>query len=276
MKTLYVSDLDGTLLNGDGHLSDFTVNTINLLIKKGLNFTVATARSISSAKGLVEQIETKIPGVMMNGVFLTDLITKEQKYVCKMEQHTAKQVIDAFLQAGRPPIVYTFDGNINAEYTEIKNEYERKFIEKRKKLYHSFKQVKQHVVGDATVYINGIDCKETMDKVVENLSKIEGIKFSYYLDVYSGDKYFVEVYSEKAGKHNTISYLKEMYGFSRVVAFGDNANDIEMLQNADVGVAVGNATDEVKAVAKTVIDNNNNDGVAKYLLSEFGREADLG
>ncbi len=276
MKTLYVSDLDGTLLNGDGHLSDFTVNTINLLIKKGLNFTVATARSISSAKGLVEQIETKIPGVMMNGVFLTDLITKEQKYVCKMEQHTAKQVIDAFLHAGRPPIVYTFDGNINAEYTEIKNEYERKFIEKRKKLYHSFKQVKQHVVGDATVYINGIDRKETMDKVVENLSKIEGIKFSYYLDVYSGDKYFVEVYSEKAGKHNTIFYLKEMYGFSRVVAFGDNANDIEMLQNADVGVAVGNATDEVKAVAKTVIDNNNNDGVAKFLLSEFGREANLG
>ncbi len=273
MKTLYITDLDGTLLNSDGHPSLFTVNTINSLVDKGMQFTVATARSISSAAGLVECFNTKLPGVMMNGVFLTDLHTKEQHHVCKMHSDVAKQVIDAFVNAGRPPIVYTFDGHINAQFTEIKNDYEKNFIEKRKKLYHSFNQVKVHDVGDDTVYINGIDYKETMDKVAENLKNIKGIKFSYYLDVYSGDKYFIEVYSEDAGKQNTIERLKKLYGFDRVVAFGDNANDVEMLKAADLGVAVGNARPEALDVADVVIDTNNNDGVAKYLLSVFGKDA---
>ncbi len=269
MKTLYITDLDGTLLNSSGHASEFTVKTINSLIEKGLQFTVATARSISSAQGLVECFNTKIPGVMMNGVFLTDLKTKEQLYVCKMSKEKADEVVKAFMDAGRPPILYYYDGHINAEYTEIKNEYERKFIEKRKKLYHRFEKVDGHILRDDTVYINGIDYKETMDKVAENLSKIEGIKFSYYLDVYSGDKYFIEVYSATAGKKNTIEHLKSMYGFDKVIAFGDNGNDIEMLKAADVGVAVGNARDEVKTIADLVIDTNDNDGVAKYLLSQF-------
>ncbi len=272
MKTLYITDLDGTLLKSDGHPSDFTVNAINSLIAKGLNFTVATARSISSAAGLVEGFNTTIPGVMMNGVFLTDLHTKEQRHVCKIDGDKAQKVTKAFVDAGRPPIVYTFDGHINAEYTEIKNDYEKNFIEKRKKLYHRFEQVKVHELGNDTVYINGIDYKETMDKVAQNLNKIEGIKFSYYLDVYSGDKYFIEVYSDEAGKQNAIERLKKLYGFDRVVAFGDNANDVEMLKAADVGIAVGNARPDAKAVADIIIDTNDNDGVAKYLLSEFKGE----
>lgn len=234
-----------------------------------MNFTVATARSISSAAGLVECFNTNVPGVMMNGVFLTDLKSHEQRHVCKMPKDTAEQVINAFLKGNRPPIVYTFDRHINAEYTEVKNDYERQFIEKRKKLYHSFKQVQSHVLGSDTVYINGIDYKETMDKVAENLSKIKGVKSSYYLDVYSGDKYFIEVYSKEAGKQNAIERLKRLYGFDRVVAFGDNANDVEMLKAADVGVAVGNARPEALAAADVVVDTNDNDGVAKYLLKQY-------
>ena len=49
MKTLYVSDLDGTLLNSDTKLSDKTKKIINQLVKNGMNFTFATARSITSA-----------------------------------------------------------------------------------------------------------------------------------------------------------------------------------------------------------------------------------
>lgn len=274
MKTLYISDLDGTLLASSGHPSEFTVKTVKSLIKKGLHFTVATARSISSAAGLVEDLGIVLPGVMMNGVFLTDLNTKEQKYVCFIPEDRARQVISAFTSSGRPPIVFTFDGHINAEYTAIKNDYEKQFIEKRKKLYHSFLQVDRHAVGDRTVYINGIDYKDTMDKVAEKLDKIDGIKYSYYLDTYSGDKYFIEVYSADAGKKNTVEHLKRIYGFDSVVAFGDNANDVEMMKAADLGVAVGNAQPEARAVADIIIDTNDNDGVAKYLLEIF-KEGEL-
>lgn len=269
MKTLYVTDLDGTLLNSQGRLSDFTVDTVNRLIGQGMNFTVATARSVSSAAGLIERLDLKLPCVMMNGVFLTDVKTRTQAYVCKMPTETAAKVIDAFVSSDRPPFVYSFREDITCEYTCLKNDYERNFAAVRKKLYKSFDRVENYDVSGNTVYINGIDREEIMSSVAEKVGKIAGVKYSYYLDTYSRDKYFVEVYSEKAGKHNTINVLKDMYGFDRVVAFGDNGNDVEMLKNADIAVAVGNAQPSAAAVADRLIGTNDQDGVARYLLSLF-------
>ncbi len=267
MKTLYVSDLDGTLLDSTGHLSQFSRNSLNKLIANGVNFTVATARSVSSAAGLLDGLNLKVPAVMMNGVFLTDVPAQKQVYVNRIPTKLAKRIIDIFKSHGRPPFVYSFNGEyIETEFTELKNDYERQFVAKRQKLYRRFDKVDDYTVDGNTVYINGIDCKETMQSVAEDLYKIDGIKFSHYLDTYSGDKYFVEVYVESAGKWNAIMRLKEMYGFDRVVAFGDNGNDIEMLENADWSLVVGNAQTVVRGFADEVIDTNDNDGVAKYLL----------
>ena len=272
MKTLYISDLDGTLLNSDGKASDFTVSTVNSLVEKGMNISFATARSMSSASYILPRFKLKIPAVMMNGVFLADIGTLKPQRVCYMESDTAKMVVDAFLMHGRPPMVYSFtkEGFLDAEYSLIKNDYEREFIEKRKKLYHSFLQVEQYLTEN-TVYINGIDEKEVIDAVCSELDKISSIKYSAYLDTYSGDKYFLEVYSSKAGKRNATIKLKEMYGFDRIVAIGDNGNDVELLELADLAVAVGNAQPIAKAVADVVIDTNDNDAVAKFLLSEYER-----
>ncbi len=275
MKTLYVSDLDGTLFDSNGHLSDFTRDTLNELIANGMNFTVATARSVSSAAGLLDELDLRVPAVMMNGVFLTDVPTQKQVYVNYYPAELAHRVIDVFQKCDRPPLVFSFNGEfIECEFTEVRNEYERQFIAKRQKLYRRFDRVENYSVGGNTVYINGIDRKETMQAVADELQKIDGIKFSHYLDTYSGDKYFVEVYVESAGKWNSIKRLKEMYGFDRVVAFGDNGNDVEMLKNADVAVAVGNALPQALEVADIVIDTNDNDGVAKYLLDLY-REGKL-
>lgn len=275
MKTLYVSDLDGTLFDSGGHLSDFTRDTLNELIAGGMNFTVATARSVSSAAGLLDDLDLKVPAVMMNGVFLTDVPNQKQVYVNRYPVELAHKVIDAFKANGRPPFVYSFNGEyIECEFTKLKNDYERQFVAKRQKLYRRFEKVEDYTVGNNTVYINGIDHKETMQAVADELQKIDGIKFSHYLDTYSGDKYFVEVYVESAGKWNSIKRLKEMYGFDRVVAFGDNGNDVEMLKNADLAVVVGNALPPALEVADIVIDTNDNDGVAKYLL-ELYRKGEL-
>ena len=275
MKTLYVSDLDGTLFDSGGHLSDFTRDTLNELIAGGMNFTVATARSVSSAAGLLDELDLRVPAVMMNGVFLTDVPTQNQVYVNRYPAELAYRVINVFRSNGRPPFVYSFNGEyIECEFTKLKNDYERQFVAKRQKLYRRFEKVEDYTVGNNTVYINGIDYKETMQAVADELKKIEGIKFSHYLDTYSGDKYFVEVYVVSAGKWNSIKRLKKMYGFDRVVAFGDNGNDVEMLKNADLAVVVGNALPPALEVADIVIDTNDNDGVAKYLL-ELYRKGEL-
>ncbi len=272
MKTLYLSDLDGTLLGSNARLSEFTVQTVNMLIEKGLNFTVATARSMSSAGYILKGINLSHPAIMMNGVFLADTKTMKPSLVNYMDKETARKVIDAFLTADRPPIVYTYSDGLDAEYTSLKNDYEVSFVEARKKLYRNFLKVKNYNIGDKTVYINGIDDKDTIDAVCENLKKIDGIKFSNYLDTYSGDKYFVEVYSKTAGKKNTAETLKKMYGFDRIVMFGDNGNDVELLKAADLAVVVENGQPIAKEAADVIIDTNDNDGVAKFLLREFEKE----
>ena len=69
MNTLYVSDLDGTLLNSDVKISENSKNIINSLIDKGMNFTVATARSLVSASDKIEGLNLKLPVVVYNGTF---------------------------------------------------------------------------------------------------------------------------------------------------------------------------------------------------------------
>jgi len=276
MKTLYISDLDGTLLGSNGQISEFTRDTINDLVENGMNISLATARSISSANGIIEGLHLKIPAVMMNGVFLTDISTKEQKSVCYLPQDKCKSVIDVFMNHGRPPFVYSFTDDIDVQYTNYKNDYERDFIEVRKKKYRHFKQVSEYNISDKIIYINAIDKSDVVDKIAEDISKIDGVKFTNYLDTYSGSLNFIEVFSCHAGKWSGIKRLKEMYGFDRVVAFGDNHNDIEMLKNADVSVCVKNAQKEVLKFADVIVDTNDNDGVAKFLLKEWENATKIG
>ena len=70
MKTLYVSDLDGTLLRQDGTISQFTIQTINDLVEKGLLFSYATARSIVTASRVTKGLSNQIPVILYNGAFI--------------------------------------------------------------------------------------------------------------------------------------------------------------------------------------------------------------
>ena len=75
---------------------------------------------------------------------------------------------------------------------------------------------------------------------------------------------------------HAIRQLKELLRCNRLVVFGDGKNDVDMFEQADESYAVANAVDELKAVSTSVIDSNENDGVAKWLLenAKFGADAD--
>lgn len=271
MKTLYISDLDGTLLGSDALPSEYTVNTINFLIEKGYNITFATARSVSSAAAILPDFKLKLPVVMMNGVCLTDVAAKKQLNVFSMSRETAERTVEIFQRHGRPPMYFTVDenGEICVDFKLIKSEYEQEFMKVRKSRYKHFVQCEEYNTENSAIYLSAIDRRETVDAIAEELKAVEGIGFTYYLDTYSDGQYFIEVYSSLAGKQNAIDILKKNYGFDRVVAFGDNGNDVEMLKNADLAVAVGNAQAVAKEAADIVIDTNENNGVAKYLYELY-------
>ena len=98
-KTLYVTDLDGTLLNTKDKVSSFSIQTINSLVDKGMLFTYATARSLVSASVVTEGLSTNIPVIAYNGAFIFQPSTGE---ILSMEGFTDEEraKFGAVLNAG--------------------------------------------------------------------------------------------------------------------------------------------------------------------------------
>ena len=86
-----------------------------------------------------------------------------------------------------------------------------------------------------------------------------------YKDIYSDDFWYLEIFSETASKYNAIQFLRQKYGFEKLVCFGDNLNDLPMFDGCDEGYAVANAKPELKERATAVIGSNTEDGVARFL-----------
>ena len=82
-------------------------------------------------------------------------------------------------------------------------------------------------------------------------------------------EYWCEIMPAKASKSNAIKKLKDMWGCTKVVSFGDAVNDIPMFKISDECYAVENAVDELKAVATGIIESNEEDGVAKWLMGRL-------
>ncbi|MBQ2677207.1 MAG: HAD-IIB family hydrolase [Clostridia bacterium] len=275
-KTLYISDLDGTLLNQNAKVSEFTAHTLNELIAKGMLFSVASARSIISAKGLLDEVNMNLPGIFMNGVLLCDTKTNITVDFCPLENNAAKALIEAFSQNGRPPFVFSFTGDkvqggynssISVEYKQLMTAADVDFYENRKHKYDRFDRVDEYLVNNP-IYVNGFGNEQVIGSVYDMASKIEGVSAEKYLDIYT-DEWLLECHNDSCTKASRAIEMKKATKADRLVVFGDNYNDMGMMSVADVAVAVDNAPDDVKAVAHVIIDSNQNDGVAKFLLNEF-------
>lgn len=98
--TLYISDLDGTLMKNDQTISAFTAEAINMLVKQGLHFSYATARSILTASKITENITAGIPVIVYNGSFIQDSKTREILYSRFFDKTSAELISQA---ASLPP-----------------------------------------------------------------------------------------------------------------------------------------------------------------------------
>ena len=92
-KTLYISDLDGTLLNRNAELSSYTKDTLNRMITDGLCFSVATARTAASAFKILDGVQWKVPLVLLNGVLIYDVVQKRYVQVLPLSAKTASAII---------------------------------------------------------------------------------------------------------------------------------------------------------------------------------------
>ena len=104
MKTLYITDLDGTFLNEKGVVSEESRRVVNTLSEKGLLFSVASARSIMTAGELLRGLQINAPVVLMNGVFLFDIQKARVVSFHEIASDAIEAVVVCFRQNGKSPM----------------------------------------------------------------------------------------------------------------------------------------------------------------------------
>ncbi len=273
MKTLYISDLDGTLLNSRAELDPYVRDAINRFAESGGHFTVATARTSETVRHIMKGAKLAAPMVLMNGVFAQEQSTGRfamSRYIdetaaLKMIEIVERHRLSGFLYLGGVDRVHTY-------YTRLETEQSVQFKTEREQKYNKiFTKVDSYTALDTSkiVYYSICEKKELLDKAAAELKQIAGLNVIYYRDIYVNDLWYLEVCAENASKKSAVDYLRGAYGYDRIVAFGDNYNDLPLLEAADYRVAVANAVDEVKEAADRVVDSNLNHGVANYLLEQI-------
>lgn len=266
MKTLYVTDLDGTLLTKDQVVSEYSKRIINRLVDNGMLFTYATARSSETAGTVTRGLKVSAPRVLYNGGFIYGTDNK------LLQSHTfgnhAQSIVVELIGAGIYPIVYSLiDGQEKFSFIpEKQSRASAEFNETRKHcVRYNPVQTEQELLNGDIFYITCIDEKDKLEPFYHKYKNDYHCVFSS--DIYSGDQW-LEIIPKSATKANALLELKQMLS-CRLVVFGDGKNDLEMFRVADESYAVENAVDELKAIATAVIQDNNTDGVAKHLIKLF-------
>ncbi|QHQ60169.1 Cof-type HAD-IIB family hydrolase [Anaerocolumna sedimenticola] len=270
MNTLYISDLDGTLLNKEAELSEYTRNTLNELINKGMKFTIATARSAATVNGILKGIHLNLPVILMNGVLIYDFNNKTYINIEYLPEESLTFIISTLKQYHLTGFLYEIKQDTQTTYYErLDHKAQRDFYEERVRKYQKpFTQVSDFslVSPEHIIYLALLDRQKNLEPAYEQLKSCPGIAMAYYKDIYSEEElWYLEIFSKAATKYNAVRYLRNKYHYETIVGFGDNLNDLPLFKACDITCAVKNAKDELKAAANYIIDSNTEDGVARWL-----------
>ena len=274
-ELLYVSDLDGTLLDSDGQLPEDSIQRLNRLIDKGLNFTIATARNYDSAYPLLRGLNLKHPVILFNGVYLTELHTGVNIF---FSDFISPGVINNMMTIVEPrginPFIYTYGDKHRVYYKSASNPGAQAYIDslsndKRAQKVDGFIFSRSELISGFLL----IDTDETLEPVHNELRSLYGDELNIYFarDVSNPDFYWLQSVHQKVNKGIMLKRMTQYLGIplSNTVVFGDYLNDLDMFKVAGHAIAVGNALPEVKSAARHVISSNTNQGVICYLESLF-------
>lgn len=275
-RTLYITDLDGTLLDNSGNVSEATATIISQLSHRGALISVATARTPATVVNLLRDTYTTADLVVMTGAGIWDRPGHRFRSLKLMDREQVVRMLDVFRRLNLHPFCYTLSGDSHLDvYRTAFPLYpsEALFIDQRKglklKTFHLDTPCPEDALSRVALFF-GMGPLDVIESVADELRRITDCYVSYYKDTYTDGLWLLEVFARGVSKAGGVRTLRERIGADRVVAFGDNLNDIPMLRDADVAVAVANALPEVKEIADVVIGPNDADSVARFIEHDFG------
>ncbi len=269
MKTLYLTDLDGTLLRPDASLSEYSRDALNRLIERGVIFSFATARSYNTSVPLLDGVNLNAPFIVNNGVYI---VRSDQTVVCfdGFPKRESREIFSTFVHHGLFPIVYSeIEGKNRMSFLRKESSAAQvEFALSRKNDRFDPDRVREIFFRssalDGNVYY--FTCIGDEEKLRAAYGELKDRFCCYYQrDLYSGE-WWLEVLAKTASKAFAAKRLKSILNCDRLVCFGDGINDVPLFEIADEGYAVENAVPELKRIASRVIAGNREDGVARWLL----------
>lgn len=268
-RTLYVTDLDGTLLNAQGLLSERAAASLAGLAARGVLVTCATARSWTSTSRVIGPVLSQ-PAVVHNGAATVDPRTGRFLDCHYLAPDVVDTVIDACASAGVTPLIHAIYDNheltawLDERTSEtIANYWADRAGDPRNSPRSSFAELPRTGVLGAAILAS----PEMIEKAATALEqRLDGAgSVMVRQDTYRSGTGWLEVTATAASKGAGVLAIAERTGAERIVVFGDDVNDESMFEIADESYAVTDAIETLRARADGVIGSNTDDAVVRWL-----------
>ena len=285
MYKLVAIDLDGTMLDSFGQVTENTKKAIQKTIKKGIDVIIASGRPIDSIKTIAKEIGSNKYFIAGNGALIYDIQKDEVLYENYMNKEKVLEIIKICEENSIAYNVYT-DKTILATSLKCnvlyyhkenlkKQEDKRTHINIVENMYEYIQKMKEEKFLKITICD---DSKTVFQSIIRKLEKVKDIEM---LDVSHMSRkvieqgtesipieyYYTEISSKDVDKWFAIEFLIKKLNIKKeeVIAIGDNVNDKKMIEQAGLGIAMGQSMPQLKELANYVTSSNVEEGVAKTL-----------
>lgn len=255
---LMAVDVDGTLLDSKGVLTQKTQEAIKQGVESGLVFVISSGRPIQGVEQLNRKLNLDLPFITYNGAMVVMGKSKEILYEQKLSQKDAKSIIELGEKYKTTVIVWRDNKLFVNEINENSKRY-GELTETEPILINDMEEITENGVTK----ILWFDEVDSIEKYQAEVGELLSTEINYH----TSQPWFLEFVHKKASKAIAMEKIGEYYGIEQceMIAVGDGFNDLSMIEYAGLGVAMGNSREEIKKKANYVTLSNDEDGVAHVI-----------
>jgi len=279
---LVAFDIDGTLITSDHIITPRTLRAIKKAKDLGIKVTIATGRHYPSVIRLARKIQINAPLICCDGAFIRDIYSNESIYyllpreiavdILRMTQSYENFSVQIFIKKGK---IYSGQSYRGSYFIKSLRAPVKRSLKGYLNFLRDFVFIPVQNTGNiegaiaalnespVKIVVYGNERPEDLQDFIDRILARYGDKIT----VTSSIKNSIDILNGGISKAKGLSILAEKLGIrpDEIITIGDNFNDLEMLKYAGLGVAMGNAPEQVKNKADYVTDTNNHEGVAKFL-----------